>query len=96
LYKQGFIDLSGILQAAKCHAASSEGKEVANPSTMYNSKKKKVLIVDDEPDVNTVLKMVLDRNGFDADSLLCLTCAGDKPHMYWKKSRLLPFDYRFL
>ncbi len=36
--------------------------------TKYNSKKKKVLIVDDEPDVNTVLKMVLDQNGFDADS----------------------------
>ena len=35
LYKQGFIDLSGILQAVKCHAASSERKEIANPSTMY-------------------------------------------------------------
>jgi hypothetical protein len=33
LYKQGFIDLSGILQAAKCQAASSESKAVANPRT---------------------------------------------------------------
>ena len=37
-------------------------------TTKYNSKKKKVLIIDDEPDVNTVLKMVLQRNGFSADS----------------------------
>lgn len=37
-------------------------------TTKYNSKKKKVLIVDDELYVNTVLKMVLDQNGFDADS----------------------------
>jgi DNA-binding response OmpR family regulator len=36
-------------------------------TTMYN-KKKKVLIIDDEPDVNTVLKMILDSNGFNADS----------------------------
>jgi hypothetical protein len=35
LYKQGFIDLSGILQATKCQAASSERKAVANPSTTY-------------------------------------------------------------
>jgi len=27
-----------------------------------------VLIIDDEPDVNTVLKMVLHQNGFNADS----------------------------
>jgi DNA-binding response OmpR family regulator len=31
-------------------------------------KKKKVLIVDDEPDVNTVLKNVLEQSGFNADS----------------------------
>jgi two-component system catabolic regulation response regulator CreB/two-component system response regulator ChvI len=37
-------------------------------TTKCNSKKKKVLIVDDEPDVNMVLKMVLHRNGFSADS----------------------------
>src|SRR5215469_3731820 len=37
-------------------------------TTKYNSKKKKVLLIDDEPDVNTVLKMVLHRNGFSADS----------------------------
>jgi DNA-binding response OmpR family regulator len=30
--------------------------------------KKKILIVDDEPDVNTVLKKVLKQNGFDADA----------------------------
>jgi hypothetical protein len=35
LYKQGFIGLSGILQAAKCQATSSERKAVANPSTTY-------------------------------------------------------------
>ena len=32
------------------------------------NKKKRVLIVDDEPDVTLVLKQVLDENGFDADS----------------------------
>jgi two-component system catabolic regulation response regulator CreB/two-component system response regulator ChvI len=37
-------------------------------TTKCNSKKKKVLIIDDEPDVNMVLKMVLHRNGFSADS----------------------------
>ena len=37
-------------------------------TTKYNTKKKKVLIIDDEPDVNMVLKMVLYRNGFSADS----------------------------
>jgi DNA-binding response OmpR family regulator len=31
-------------------------------------KKKKVLIVDDEPDVNTVLKNVLEQSGFNAAS----------------------------
>jgi DNA-binding response OmpR family regulator len=30
--------------------------------------KKKVLIVDDEPDVNTILKNVFEQNGFNADS----------------------------
>ena len=30
--------------------------------------KKKVLTVDDESDVNTVLKMILDQNGFNANS----------------------------
>src|SRR5215469_10558447 len=35
LDKHGFIDLSGILQAAKCQATSSERKAVTNPSTMY-------------------------------------------------------------
>jgi DNA-binding response OmpR family regulator len=32
------------------------------------TKKKRVLIVDDEPDVTLVLKQVLDENGFEADS----------------------------
>jgi DNA-binding response OmpR family regulator len=32
------------------------------------NKKKRVLIVDDEPDVTLVLKQVLDENGFEADS----------------------------
>ena len=33
-------------------------------TTKYNSKKKRILIVDDEPDVNTVLKKVLEQGGF--------------------------------
>jgi len=37
-------------------------------TTKHNGKKKRVLIIDDEPDVNTVLKMVLHQNGFNADS----------------------------
>ena len=37
-------------------------------TTEYNSKKKKILIVDDEPDVNAVLKKVFDQYGFKADS----------------------------
>ena len=36
-------------------------------TTNYNGKKKKVLIVDDEPDINTILKKVFEQNGFDAD-----------------------------
>jgi DNA-binding response OmpR family regulator len=32
------------------------------------NKNKRVLIVDDEPDVTVVLKQVLDENGFEADS----------------------------
>ena len=36
--------------------------------TKDNNKKKKILIVDDEPDVNMVLKKVLELNGFNADS----------------------------
>jgi DNA-binding response OmpR family regulator len=37
-------------------------------TTKDNSKKKQILIVDDEPDVSTVLKKVFERAGFDADS----------------------------
>ena len=37
-------------------------------TTKHNGKKKKVLIIDDEPDVSMVLKMILDQNGFNADS----------------------------
>jgi CheY-like chemotaxis protein len=33
-----------------------------------NSKKRKILIVDDEPDVSTVLKKVFEQGGFNADS----------------------------
>jgi two-component system response regulator ChvI len=36
--------------------------------TKDNNKKKKILIVDDEPDVNMVLKKVLELSGFNADS----------------------------
>ena len=35
LYKQGFIDLSLILQAVKCQLASSASKVVANPTLTY-------------------------------------------------------------
>ncbi|HYA84437.1 MAG TPA: response regulator [Candidatus Bathyarchaeia archaeon] len=37
-------------------------------TTNISGKKKKVLIVDDEPDINTILKKVFEQNGFDADS----------------------------
>jgi len=37
-------------------------------TTDLNGKKKKVLIVDDEPDINTILKKVFEQNGFNADS----------------------------
>ena len=37
-------------------------------TTNLNGKKKKVLIVDDEPDINTILKKVFEQNGFNADS----------------------------
>jgi DNA-binding response OmpR family regulator len=37
-------------------------------TTKDNGKKKKVLIVDDEPDVSTVLKKVFKQSGFNADS----------------------------
>ena len=37
-------------------------------TTNYNSKTKRVLIVDDEPDINTILKKVFEQNGFNADS----------------------------
>jgi hypothetical protein len=36
LYKQGFIDLSLILQAAKCHAASSPRQlQIQDPRMLY-------------------------------------------------------------
>ena len=37
-------------------------------TTNYNGKKKKVLIVDDEPDISIILKKVFEQNGFNADS----------------------------
>ena len=37
-------------------------------TTNVNGKKKKVLIVDDEPDINTILKKVLEQGGFNVDS----------------------------
>jgi len=37
-------------------------------TTKDNVKKKKILIVDDEPDVSNVLKKVFERAGFDAES----------------------------
>jgi DNA-binding response OmpR family regulator len=39
-----------------------------NETTKDNDKKKKILIVDDEPDVSTVLKKVFNQSGFIADS----------------------------
>jgi DNA-binding response OmpR family regulator len=39
-----------------------------NETTKDNDKKKKILIVDDEPDVNTVLKKVFNQSGFIANS----------------------------
>jgi two-component system, OmpR family, response regulator ChvI len=42
-------------------------KEVIGLKDMTNSRKK-VLIVDDEPDITTSLKIALDDNGFDVDS----------------------------
>jgi|SRR5215813_3870444 len=37
-------------------------------TTNLNGKKKKVLIVDDEPDISIILKKVFEQNGFNADS----------------------------
>jgi DNA-binding response OmpR family regulator len=39
-----------------------------NEATKDNDKKKKILIVDDEPDVSTVLKKVFNQSGFIANS----------------------------
>ena len=39
-----------------------------NETTKDNDKKKKILIVDDEPDVSTVLKKVFNQSGFIANS----------------------------
>jgi DNA-binding response OmpR family regulator len=36
--------------------------------TNDNVKKKRILIVDDEPDINTVLESVFNQNGFNTDS----------------------------
>jgi DNA-binding response OmpR family regulator len=36
--------------------------------TKDSNKKKRILIVDDEPDVDTVLKEVFDQNGFNANT----------------------------
>jgi DNA-binding response OmpR family regulator len=41
---------------------------MTSKTTKDNSKEKRILIVDDEPDVNAVLKKVLKQNGFDADA----------------------------
>ena len=72
LYKQGFIDLSGILQAAKCQAGPEFCKPaVANPTTyatLSNTLINPIFSSTPQPDVNTVLKIVLDQNGFNADS----------------------------
>jgi DNA-binding response OmpR family regulator len=37
-------------------------------TTKDNKKKKRILIVDDEPDVDTVLKEVFEQNGFNANT----------------------------
>ena len=45
---------------------------MATETTKYNGKKKRILIVDDEPDVNMVLKKVLEQGGFNVDSYVML------------------------
>jgi DNA-binding response OmpR family regulator len=41
---------------------------MASKTTKDNKKKKRILIVDDEPDVDTVLKEVFEQNGFNANT----------------------------
>jgi DNA-binding response OmpR family regulator len=41
---------------------------MTSKTTKYNNNKKRMLIVDDEPDVNTVLQKVFQQSGFNADS----------------------------
>ena len=41
---------------------------MTSKTTKDNSKKKRILIVDDEPDVDMVLKRVFEQSGFNADS----------------------------
>ena len=41
---------------------------MTSKTTKDNSKKKRILIVDDEPDVEMVLKQVFEQSGFNADS----------------------------
>ena len=40
---------------------------MTSKTTKDNSKKKRILIVDDEPDVDMVLKRVFEESGFNAD-----------------------------
>ena len=41
---------------------------MTSKTTKDNSNKKRILIVDDEPDVDMVLKRVFEESGFNADS----------------------------
>jgi CheY-like chemotaxis protein len=56
----------------------------ANTSQPFSVEKKKILVVNDEPDVTTMLKMTLERAGFRVDTLTdpLLALKNYKPHLY--------------
>ena len=56
----------------------------ANTSQPFSVEKKKILVVNDEPDVTTMLKMTLERAGFRVDTFNdpVLALKSYKPHMY--------------
>jgi CheY-like chemotaxis protein len=56
----------------------------ANTSQPFAVEKKKILVVNDEPDVTTMLKMTLERVGFRVDTFNdpVLALKSYKPHLY--------------
>jgi CheY-like chemotaxis protein len=56
----------------------------ASTSQPFSVEKKKILVVNDEPDVTTMLKMTLERAGFRVDTLTdpLLALKNYKPHLY--------------